>query len=140
MTTSQVSTINSKVRRLATRFRYSTIALVLMNVCLSRAVAQDGHSHKLTPQQRETTLDQLSNADSLINLVRESTQRFTDVRVAEAEGYALQFGCVSGPDSGAMGLHYVNGKLVESGILDATRPQRSATDWRRLSALRRCME
>jgi hypothetical protein len=94
-----------------------------MNVCLSRAVAQDGHSHKLTPQQRETTLDQLSNADSLINLVRESTQRFTDVRVAEAEGYALQFGCVSGPDSGAMGLHYVNGKLVESGILDATRPQ-----------------
>jgi hypothetical protein len=40
-----------------------------------------------------------------------------------AEGYVLQFGCVSGSDSGAMGLHYVNGKLVESGVLDPTRPQ-----------------
>ena len=43
--------------------------------------------------------------------------------MAEAEGYALQFGCVSGDDSGAMGLHYVNGALVNSGVLDATRPQ-----------------
>ena len=40
-----------------------------------------------------------------------------------AAGYALQFGCVSGDDSGAMGLHYVNGDLVNSGIIDATRPQ-----------------
>ena len=30
---------------------------------------------------------------------------------------------VSGPDDGAMGLHYVNGTLVNSGVLDATRPQ-----------------
>jgi hypothetical protein len=43
--------------------------------------------------------------------------------VAEAEGYALQFGCVSGPDSGAMGLHYVNGALVGRGELDPTHPQ-----------------
>ena len=38
--------------------------------------------------------------------------------MAEPEGYALQFGCVSGPDSGAMGLHYVNGTLVSSGVVD----------------------
>jgi hypothetical protein len=43
--------------------------------------------------------------------------------MAMAEGYALQFGCVSGSDAGAMGLHYVNGNLVNSGVLDATRPQ-----------------
>jgi hypothetical protein len=43
--------------------------------------------------------------------------------VAEAEGYKLQFGCVSGGDSGAMGLHYVNGDLVNKGVLDPTRPQ-----------------
>ena len=30
---------------------------------------------------------------------------------------------MSGSDSGAMGLHYVNGALVNSGVLDATRPQ-----------------
>ncbi len=51
------------------------------------------------------------------------TERYKDVKVAEAQGYALQFGCVSGDDSGAMGLHYVNGDLLNSGVLDPTRPQ-----------------
>src|ERR1700716_1756421 len=97
-------------------------ALVLMNVCPSRALAQDGHSHTPTPQQNEMTLDQQSKAGALLKIVRDSTERFKDVSVALAEGYALQFGCVSGPDAGAMGLHYVNGSLVNSGVLDATRP------------------
>ena len=42
---------------------------------------------------------------------------------AEAAGYRLQFGCVSGPDFGAMGMHFVNSALVTDGILDATRPE-----------------
>ena len=65
---------------------------------------------------------------ALLNVVRDSTARFKDVSIAEAEGYALQFGCVSGPDSGAMGLHFVNLPLVAStssgaSPLDARRPQ-----------------
>jgi hypothetical protein len=56
-------------------------------------------------------------------VVRDATERFKDVAVAEAEGYALLFGCVSGPDWGAMGLHYVNFPLVLDGALDATRPE-----------------
>jgi hypothetical protein len=123
MNISQVHTINMKVRRFATQFQYSTIALVLMNVCPSRALAQDGHSHTPTPQQQELTPEQKSKASALIKIVRESTERFQDVSVAEAEGYVLQFGCVSGPDSGAMGLHYVNGALVNRGELDPTHPQ-----------------
>ena len=64
-----------------------------------------------------------ADAGALLKIVRDSTERFKDVSVAMAEGYALQFGCVSGPDSGAMGLHYVNGALVNSGVIDPTRPQ-----------------
>jgi hypothetical protein len=71
----------------------------------------------------QPTAQQSRNASALIKIVRESTERFKDVSVAEAEGYALQFGCVSGPDSGAMGLHYVNGDLVNRGVLDPTHPQ-----------------
>src|ERR1700722_945159 len=67
--------------------------------------------------------DPRNSANALIKIVRESTERFKDVAVAEAEGYALQFGCVSGSDSGAMGLHYVNGVLVNRGELDPTHPQ-----------------
>ena len=60
---------------------------------------------------------------ALVRVVREATERFRDVRVAEAEGYALKFGCVSGGDFGAMGLHYVNFPLVLDGVLDPTRPE-----------------
>jgi hypothetical protein len=99
------------------------IALVLMSVYPLRAPAQDGHSHTPTAQHQEMTPAQKSNASALVKIVQDSTERFKDVSVAEAEGYALQFGCVSGDDFGAMGLHYVNGVLVNSGVLDATRPQ-----------------
>ncbi|PYV67467.1 MAG: hypothetical protein DMG96_39255 [Acidobacteria bacterium] len=77
----------------------------------------------LNSQQHQLATGQQNKASALIKIVRESTERFKDVSVAEREGYALQFGCVSGPDSGAMGLHYVNGALVGSGVIDATRPQ-----------------
>jgi hypothetical protein len=118
-----MTTINMKVRQFARQFQYSMIALVLMNAHPSSAVAQDGHSHAATPQQHDMTQSQQNSANALVQVVRDSTERFKDVTVAEAEGYALQFGCVSGDDFGAMGLHYVNGALVNSGVLDATRPQ-----------------
>ena len=118
-----MTTTNMTVKRFVKHFQYSAIALVLMNVCASRILAQHNHSNAPTRQQGGMTLDQQSKAGALLTIVRESTERFKDVAVAQAEGYALQFGCVSGSDEGAMGLHYVNGALVNSGVLDATRPQ-----------------
>ena len=118
-----MTTATMKVRRLATRFQYSIVALALINAYPSSAVAQESHSHATMAQQSEMTLEQLNNANTLLRIVRDSTERYKDVKVAEAQGYALQFGCVSGDDSGAMGLHYVNGDLVNSGVLDPTRPQ-----------------
>ena len=58
-----------------------------------------------------------------VKSVRDATERFKDVAVAEAEGYSLMFGCVSGPDWGAMGLHYVNLSLVTDNVLDPARPE-----------------
>jgi hypothetical protein len=58
-----------------------------------------------------------------IRTVREATERFKNVAAAEAAGYQLMFGCVSGPDFGAMGLHYVNLSLVADNILDPARPE-----------------
>src|SRR5215831_17577570 len=102
---------------------YSLASLALVNLCPGRALAQQSHAHVPTSQQQEFAVSQPSKASALIKIVRESTARFQDVAVAEREGYALQFGCVSGSDSGAMGLHYVNATLVGSGVIDATRPQ-----------------
>jgi hypothetical protein len=112
-----------KVRKFAIQFRHSVIsALALMSVWSPFALAQDSHSHT-TPAQPELTAEQKSQQTALIKIVRESTERFKDVAEAEREGYALQFGCVSGPDQGAMGLHFINMELVGKGVIDPTKPQ-----------------
>jgi hypothetical protein len=81
----------------------------------SAAFAQRDHAHATEAQK--------ADASALVAVVRAATERFKDVAVAEAEGYTLQFGCVSGPDAGAMGMHFVNGPLVGDGELDPTRPE-----------------
>ena len=97
--------------------------LGFVGVCPSRALAQAGHSHAVSTPTVETTVDQQSKASALLTIVRNATERFKDVSVAEAAGYSLQFGCVSGDTEGAMGLHFVNSDLLNSGIIDATHPQ-----------------
>ena len=123
MSKSQLFTKNRNVGRFAMQLQYSVIALVITCVCSSRALAQYDQSHTPAAEQHDMTSEQRSNAGALIKIVRESTERFKDVTVAVNEGYALQFGCVTGPDAGAMGLHYVNSDLVTKGVLDVTRPQ-----------------
>jgi hypothetical protein len=99
------------------KLQCSAIALVLMSICPLRALAQTGHEHATI------TAEQKSQRGALVRAVREATARFQDVRAAENAGYRLEFGCVSGDDFGAMGLHYVNDTLVGNGIIDVSRPQ-----------------
>ena len=80
---------------------------------LSVLVASSALSHD------DKNHDDRNRAGELVRQVRDATARFRDSAAAEAEGYQLMFGCVTGPDSGAMGLHYVNMSLVGDGVLDA---------------------
>jgi hypothetical protein len=113
-----------RVRQFAKPLNAAVIGFfVLTAFASSRALAQGGQSHVMTSQHQELTPDNRSKASALVKVVRESTERFLDVAMAEGEGYALQFGCVSGSEAGAMGLHYVNGPLVMDGELDVTRPE-----------------
>lgn len=109
-----------KINWLAALYRYCMIALILMSGYVGRALAQDAGSNSPTVHQHATT--NTDKASALISIVRNATERFKDVKVAEAEGYALQFGCVSGPDAGAMGLHFINGAILSNSIIDPTRP------------------
>ncbi len=116
MKTAKFSTHKRDVKRYFTRFHHALLALALIGIAAPGSWAQESHSHT-------SAIREQNRAGALLDLVRKSTERFKDVSVAESEGYALQFGCVTGPDAGAMGLHYVNGALVNSGVIDATRPQ-----------------
>jgi hypothetical protein len=104
-----------KATRFATQFSSSmVVALVLIAGTPLPARAAQEHAQHFQADKEAT---------GLIKVVRDSTERFHDVSTADAEGYKLMFGCVSGPDWGAMGLHYVNLPLVFDGELDATRPE-----------------
>ena len=43
---------------------------------------------------------------TLIDIVRKATERFRDLNVALAEGWVPATPCVSGPEAGAMGVHF----------------------------------
>jgi len=112
-----------EIRRFALPIKYSLIGVVLIGAGPTRALPQDNHAHAAVSQGHEQSSEGNDHASALIKVVRDATERFQDVSAAEAAGYQLQFGCVSGPDFGAMGMHFVNRDLVADGIIDATRPE-----------------
>ena len=57
----------------------------------------------------------------LVQDVRRATEKYLDVN--NAIGYGPAFGCVTGPDHGAMGIHYVNGALVGDGKIELESPE-----------------
>jgi hypothetical protein len=46
-----------------------------------------------------------------------------DPAAAVAAGYASLGSCVSGPQEGAMGVHFANGALIGDGVLDPAHPE-----------------
>ena len=102
-----------------TRFRRSTnaaLAVMLAVACLSPTPALAQDHHKQPPPSPLPT-------GPLVDLVRESTARFRDVEDARRAGYQLLFGCVSGGDVGAMGMHFVNTSLITDLEVDPTNPE-----------------
>ena len=109
------------------------IKRLIIGLSASLAVAVTVSVHQparadATASHQESAAPQRSGADKgpagdLVRAVRDSTRRFKNVEQAKAEGYLLMFGCVSGPDDGAMGLHYVNLELVGDPALDPSRPE-----------------
>lgn len=97
------------------------IAMFMLAAAAPAADAQshDGHGGAAVAQQRKNTPQQ----NDLVNIVRDATRDFRDVSNAMAKGYSLLFGCVSGGDYGAMGLHFVNLGLVGDGEVDASKPE-----------------
>jgi hypothetical protein len=88
------------------RFTFLNSAVIVLPLL---ATGQSAHDHAAPAK--------------LVQIVRQATQQFIDVNAAESVGYGPAFGCVSGPDHGAMGIHYINGPLVGDGQIDAAHPE-----------------
>jgi len=102
-----------KNKRIVVSVSLFTGVLALLSAIPGAAVGENGAA---VAQQKQ-------HSGELVKVVRDATRRFRDVNQAMAEGYQLMFGCVSGPDDGAMGLHYVNMELVADGVLDPRKPE-----------------
>lgn len=106
-----------KVGRLATQLACTLIGGLVLTGTGPGARAQEARTHTGHHGGGDRT-------GAFVKIVKEATARFFDVEEAERAGYHLLFGCVSGPDSGAMGMHFVNTALVfDNGILDPAKPE-----------------
>ena len=102
--------------------RFLSVTLFSGMIAGAMLLAADGPATQEAEQSHAGHGGQNSPA-KLVQLVRDATKKFADVNAATAAGYQPFLGCVSGPDHGAMGYHYVNGNLVGDNILDASKPE-----------------
>jgi hypothetical protein len=65
----------------------------------------------------------IAGQSPLIEKVRIATAQFKDINVALAQGWVQATPCVSGPDTGAMGVHYVQPARIAAGVLQADQPE-----------------
>jgi hypothetical protein len=120
-------TINFPIKMLGASNR-SILRLALLTsfaaaVPLFAAGGAATHDSEQTYAGHEHTDHEHAAPAKLVQLVRDATRQFIDVNNTTWAGYAPAFGCVSGPDHGAMGVHYINGTLVGDGEIDASRPE-----------------
>lgn len=74
-----------------------------------------------------TTVAQSEEEDErgspIVQAVRAATQDYRDVNAARAAGYVSTGTCASGPNEGAMGVHYANETFIADGEIDVNRPE-----------------
>jgi hypothetical protein len=90
--------------------------LILTVAALGVAVAQADTGH-------DASHDGLHGDSPLVLKVRNANRQFEDVNAAIAYGFKQGTPCVSGPDFGAMGVHFIKQDRVDHALLKAEDPQ-----------------
>jgi hypothetical protein len=59
----------------------------------------------------------------LVETVQRAAERYRDPADAEAQGWLSADACVSGPEEGAMGVHFIKGSILFDGAIDPEQPE-----------------
>jgi hypothetical protein len=111
-----------KLERLATSLGRTAIVALMMSGSVVGAAAQSHDKHNGPPAPSNGKPSPAESA--LVKAVRDATAKYRNVSEAMKDGYGLLFGCVSGGDYGAMGLHFVNvDRVFDKGELDVNKPE-----------------
>lgn len=97
----------------AKRVAANSVVAIAIAASLPVALAQDEHDRG----------DRHEASFGLARDVRQATQKFQDVTAATAAGYVSAENCESGPNQGAMGVHYINDAFITDTVLDVQRPE-----------------
>lgn len=120
--TTNSSTGGSARRRPISR-RVLAVALPLAALSAGYAGAQAASATASKPVSHHVTDHKLTADDHAAAML--ATAGFQDVAVAEAAGYASTIdvlGCFQSPGRGGMGVHYLNGDLMDAAV-DVTKPE-----------------
>jgi len=115
--------MTTRIKTLVHKSNTSILALALLSSLTAARplLAADGNPSNHAEHEHGGHEDDVPA--KLVDDVRKATEQFIDVNAAVAANYGPFLGCVSGPDHGAMGVHYVNGALVGDGQIDASHPE-----------------
>jgi hypothetical protein len=90
---------------------------------LDFAAAQGAVAQTSAAMGHASHSDDNASSQSLLGKVRDATRRYLDVNVAMHEGWVPATPCVSGPDAGAMGVHFVLPGRLADGALNPAEPE-----------------
>jgi hypothetical protein len=96
------------------------VPIILALATMQAAAAQSMDSMTHAPH---SAADGNAGSPSLFGKVRAATRRFLDVNVAMHEGWVPATPCVSGPDAGAMGVHFVLPSRLADGMVNPDEPE-----------------
>ena len=109
------------VRQIAAQCKFPLIGVfALTSLCPSPALAQDDHSHMISAGDHNPTPAEKKQQNALVQEVRRVTAEFQHNPPSDR---ALVFGCVSGGDFGAMGLHFLKGSVLHDGEVTIDDPE-----------------
>jgi hypothetical protein len=108
-----------RLERSTTTLAVPALAALLLGASTGVAAAQSHDDHPMTASNRHGPNPKES---ALVKAVQEATEQYKDPSALGTD-FVLTFGCVSGGDFGAMGLHFVNFPRVFDGKIEVAQPE-----------------
>jgi hypothetical protein len=97
---------------------------ILLSLALPLVAMAAGQAPQTDAAAAAVAQEALTSASSpLVDKVRKATARFKDINAALAAGFVQGTPCVSGPDFGAMGVHFVLPARINAAVLKADQPE-----------------
>jgi hypothetical protein len=99
------------------RAMWCGLAAMVLSSGVAMRAADGGPAQSLSGQANS------GQANTLVDVVLRSTERYRDPAEAEAQGWGSANSCVSGPEEGAMGVHFIKGSILFDGTIDPQQPE-----------------